>query len=71
MGARQVTGLLRWGGGQSSVLIRVQGNLRPGCDLEDLRVEVEKMLRDCGLRVNSIQIRRLKMMKKKKGKKKK
>jgi hypothetical protein len=68
MGARDVKGLIRWGGGKSSVLIRVEGKLKGECSLEDLRVEIEKLLRDCGLKVRSIQILKRELKKKKKKK---
>ena len=69
MSARDVVGLLRLGGGESSVVIKIQGKLKPRCSLEAVRVEIENILRQCGLRVTQFSARKVKA--RKKGKKKK
>jgi hypothetical protein len=67
MSARDVVGLLRLGGGESSVVIKIQGKLKKSCSLEAIRVEIENILRECGLRVTQFSARKVR----KKGKKKK
>ena len=69
MSARDVFGLLRLGGGETSVLIRIQGKLKPGCSLEDIRAEIEAILKECGLRVSAFSVRKVKSKKAKKKKK--
>jgi hypothetical protein len=67
MGARDVTGFLRVGGGETSVLIRIKGKGgNKGCSLEDLRARLEEVLTDCGLNVKAFNVERLTAKKKKK-----
>ena len=68
MSARDVVGLLRLGGGESSVLIKIRGKLKPRCSMEDIRVEIENLLRECGLTVTRFAVR--KVMTKRKARKK-
>jgi hypothetical protein len=67
MSARDVVGLLRLGGGESSVVIKIQGKLKKSCSLEAIRAEIENILRECGLRVTQFSARKVRQ----KGKKKK
>ena len=66
MSARDVVGLLRLGGGESSVVIKIQGKLKKSCSLEAIRAEIENILRECGLRVTRFSDRKVR----RKGKKK-
>lgn len=71
MGARDVTGLLRLGGGKSSILVKIEGELSKGCNLEDIRKAIEEILSECGLEVKSFQVKKSSFKKKKKSSKKK
>lgn len=72
MGARHVTGLLRLGGGSgegSKLLIEFNGELDPKC-FEALKLEIERLARECGLKVKAFGLGK-KIKKKAKTKKKK
>ena len=56
MSARDVVGLLRLGGGGTSVLIKIEGTLKKECNMEQIRAEIEDILRNCGLTVSSFQV---------------
>jgi hypothetical protein len=66
MGAREVTGLVRLGGGKSSILIKIEGRLSPRCSLEDIRHEIEAILSACGLSVKQFRVSRAAGKKRKK-----
>lgn len=68
MGARNVAGLVRVGGGDSSILIQFSGNLDPRC-FEALKREFERLARDCGIKVKQFKLGK-KIKIKKKAKKK-
>jgi hypothetical protein len=66
MGARDVTGLVRLGGGKSSILIKIEGRLSPRCSLQDIRREIEAILSACGLSVRLFRVNRTARKKRKK-----
>ena len=62
MGARDVKGFIRFGGGDQSVMIKVEGQIPQGskCTQESLRAEIVAALKKCGVKVTAFELTKTK-----------
>jgi hypothetical protein len=62
MGARSVKGFIRFGGGDASMLIKIEGEFPKGnkCTQDTLKAEILAALAKCGITVRQFDVTKMK-----------